>query len=87
MFREVTFTPLGAEGIQRLYRQTKNAISRDFFFRNRVVVPEVAGVKEAYLGFLPMPEFWKIVSDENGEMIGSLFYSNPRDWQGYNDVN
>jgi AIPR protein len=87
MFREVTFTPLGAEGIQRLYRQTKNAISRDFFFRNRVVVPEVAGVKEAYLGFLPMPEFWKIVSDENGEMMGSLFYSNPRDWQGYNDVN
>jgi hypothetical protein len=87
MFREVTFATLGAEGIQRLYRQSKNAISRDFVFRNRVVVPEVAGVKEAYLGYLPMPEFWKIVSDENGEMIGSLFYSNPRDWQGYNDVN
>jgi hypothetical protein len=87
MFREVTFVPLGAEGIQRLYRQTKNAISRDFFFRNRVVVPEVAGVKEAYLGFLPMPEFWKIVSDENSEIIGSLFYSNPRDWQGLTDVN
>ncbi|HKV93323.1 MAG TPA: AIPR family protein [Candidatus Angelobacter sp.] len=87
MFREVTFECLGADGVQRLYRQTKNAISRDFFFRSRVVVPEVAGVKEAYLGFLPMPEFWKIISDDNGEMIGSLFYSNPRDWQEYNDVN
>ncbi|MGB8060488.1 MAG: AIPR family protein [Candidatus Sulfotelmatobacter sp.] len=88
MFREVTFECLGADGIQRLYRQTKNAISRDFVFRSRVVVPEVAGVKEAYLGFLPMPEFWKIVSDDSGdEMIGSLFYSNPRDWQEYNDVN
>jgi len=87
MFREVTFDCLGADGIQRLYRQTKNAISREFFFRSRVVVPEVSGVKEAYLGFLPMPEFWKIVSDDNGEMIGSLFYSNPRDWQEYNDVN
>jgi hypothetical protein len=87
MFREVTFDCLGADGIQRLYRQTKNAILRDFFFRSRLVVPEVAGVKEAYLGFLPMPEFWKIVSDDNGEIIGSLFYSNPRDWQEYNDVN
>jgi hypothetical protein len=87
MFREVTFTPLGADGIQRLYMQTRNAISREFYFKNRVVIPEVAGVKEAYLGFLPMPEFWKIVSDENGEMIGSLFYSNPRDWQGSTEVN
>ncbi|MFZ0888443.1 MAG: AIPR family protein [Candidatus Binataceae bacterium] len=29
----------------------------------------------------------KIVTDVNGEMIGSLFYSNPRDWQDYNEVN
>jgi hypothetical protein len=87
LFREVTFTPLGAEGIQKLYRQTKNAVAREFVFESRVVVPEVPGVTQAYLGFLPVPEFVKIVTDDDGEMIGSLFYSNPRDWQDYNEVN
>ena len=87
LFREVTLTPLGADGIQKLYRQTKNAIEREFIFENRVVVPEVPGVTQAYLGFLPIPEFMKIIAGDNGDMIGSLFYSNPRDWQNYNDVN
>jgi hypothetical protein len=87
LFRQITFVPLGAEGIQRLYRQTKNAISREFFFKNHVVIPELPGVTQAYIGYLPMPEFIKLLADDNGEIIGSLFYSNPRDWQDYNEVN
>jgi AIPR protein len=87
LFREVTFTPLGAEGIQRLYRQSKNAIEREFVFENRVTLPEVPGVDQAFLGFLPVPELRKIVTDDNGGMLSGLFYSNPRDWQDYNDVN
>lgn len=87
LFREVTFTLLGAEGIQKLYRQTKNAIAREFIFENRVVIPEVPGVTQAYLGFLPVTELMKIIADDNDEMIGGLFYSNPRDWQDYNEVN
>lgn len=87
LFRDVTLTPLGADGIQKLYRQTKNAIEREFVFENRVTIPDVPGVTQAYLGFVPVPELMKIVADDNGEMIGSLFYSNPRDWQDYNEVN
>jgi hypothetical protein len=87
LFREVTFTPLGADGIQKFYRQTKNAIEREFIFENRVTIPDVPGVTQAYLGFLSVPELMKIVTDDNDEMIGSLFYSNPRDWQDYNEVN
>jgi hypothetical protein len=87
LFRDVSFVPLGAEGIQRLYRQSKNAIEREFVFDNRVTIPDVPGVTQAYLGFLPVPELLKIVSDDNGQMIQGLFYSNPRDWQDYNDVN
>jgi hypothetical protein len=55
-FREVTFIPLGADGIQKFYRQTKNAIEREFLFENRVTIPDVPGVTQAYLGFLPVPE-------------------------------
>lgn len=87
LFRDVTFVPLGALGIQKLYRQTKSAIEREFVFENRVTVPEMPQVTQAYVGFLPVPELIKILSDEDGEMISGLFYSNPRDWQDYNDVN
>jgi AIPR protein len=87
MFRDVTFVPLGAAGIQKLYRQSKIAIEREFVFENRVTVPEVPQVAQAYVGFLPVPELMKIISDDDGEMISGLFYSNPRDWQDYNDVN
>lgn len=87
LFREVTFVPLGAEGIQKFYRETKNAIQREFLFESRITVPEIPGVTQAYVGFLSVPELMKILTDDNGEMIGSLFYSNPRDWQDYNDVN
>lgn len=87
IFRDVDFIPIDADGIQKLYQQTKNSIAKDLNFPNRTVIPEVPGVSEAYLGFLPVPEFLNLLRDENGEMIGGLFYNNVRDWQDYNKVN
>jgi hypothetical protein len=87
LFREVEFIPVDAEGLQKLYRQTKNAISNKFKFEKRTVIPSVPGVTQAYLGFLPAPEFIKILVDETGEIISGLFYDNVRDWQGDNEVN
>jgi len=87
LFGDVEMFPIGADGIQRLYNQTKNAISREFLFQNRTVVPEIAGVREAHLGFLPATEFLNIICDEDGDIIKTLFYENVRDWQNYNEVN
>jgi hypothetical protein len=87
MFSKVDFVPIGADQIQNLYRQTKNAISREFVFDQKVLVPEVGGVSEAYLGFLKATEFLKLVCEEDGGMIKSLFYENVRDWIGYNPIN
>lgn len=87
MFREVEFTPVGASEVQKLYRQTQNAISREFTFTAKTVIPEIAGVSEAYLGFLPASEFLSLIQDECGNLIRSIFYDNVRDWQDYNVVN
>ncbi len=87
LFSSVDFNPVDANTIQKLYRQTKNAISKEFIFANRTVVPEVAGVTQAYLGFLPGQEFLKLLREETGELIPGLFYDNVRDWQDYNAVN
>src|SRR3974377_2421551 len=62
IFREITLTPLGADGIQKLYRQTKNAIEREFLFENKVTIPTVPGVEQAYLGFIPLSNWTKFIT-------------------------
>lgn len=78
---------LGASELQDLYRQASKAISREFKFLNRTVVPEVPGVTEAYLGFVPATELLKLLQGDDGQMLTSIFYANVRDWEGYNDIN
>jgi hypothetical protein len=86
-FRSVEFVPVGAEQIQKLYNQAKNAITRDFVFEKRTVLPDIANVKEAHLGFLGATEFLRLLCDDNGQIIDSLFYENVRGWEGYNTIN
>ena len=85
-FSEVEVYPIGATDLQKYYNQTKNSISREFIFADRQDVPEIPGVQEAFVGFLPAKQFLPIIS-EGGELVRSIFYDNVRDFQGYNDVN
>lgn len=87
IFRDVEFIPVDADALRRLYSQTKNAIAREFVFGERTVVPEVAGVSEAYIGLLPAKEFLGLIQDEDGELVKSIFYDNVRDFQDFNAVN
>lgn len=87
IFRKIEFSCIGASGVQNLYRQTKNKVSKEFIFANRTLLPEIDGVTEAYLGYVPFSEFMSIVKDDDDNIIHSIFYDNVRDWQDYNDVN
>lgn len=87
LFREVTFTPVDAAFLQRLYQQTKNAIQCTFTFKDRVALPDIPDVKEAHLGYLDVPSFLKLIQDDSGNIINSLFYDNVRDYIGDAQVN
>ena len=87
IFRHVSFECLGADDIQRLTRESQNAISTEIQFSKRVVIPEMSGVEESYLGVLPATEFLKLVESDTGEIRASLFYDNVRHWQDWNPVN
>lgn len=87
LFSVVEFNPVGAADIQRLYRQAKNDITKEFSFDKRQSIPTVDGVKEAYLGFILASELLSVVRDEEGDLVRSLFYENIRDWQGYKGIN
>ncbi len=87
LFGSVDFQCFGADEVQRLYRESKNALSREFQFQNRTDIPEIPGITEAYLGYVPVRQFINIIKDEDGKILQSIFYDNVRDWQGDNPVN
>lgn len=87
IFKNVELACIDRARIQSSYNSLKNAVSRDFSFERKTVVPDIPGVNEAYIGILPALEFVKLVEDEYGQIIKSIFYDNVRDWQDYNDVN
>jgi len=87
IFRSVECIPIDAEGIQRLYRESRNSVSREFDFALKTVVPTIEGIAEAYVGLLPAPEFLRLIEDDTGEMLKGIFYDNVRDWQDFNAVN
>ncbi|RJQ09599.1 MAG: hypothetical protein C4558_06025 [Dehalococcoidia bacterium] len=87
IFSTVEFSPLGADDIRELDRQSKSAISREFLFPSSVVVPDMPGVRDAYIGILPATEFVALLDDGEGHILPGLFYDNVRDWQDYNTVN
>ncbi|MFP5019029.1 hypothetical protein ACKLTP_18975, partial [Paenarthrobacter ureafaciens] len=41
---------MGAREVQDLYRQAKNSVESSFEFSDRVPLPDLQGVKEAYIG-------------------------------------
>lgn len=87
LFEDVRFDPVDADGIQNLYRDTKNKVAAEFNFSDKTVLPGIEGVTEAYLGVLPATEYLRLITDESGNIRKSLFYDNVRDFQDYNDVN
>lgn len=87
LFSDISFTPMGADEVQASYLRSKNSVTTEFAFPNKVLLPDIVGVTEAYLGVLPATEFLKIISDGSGNIRKSLFTDNVRDFQEYNEVN
>ncbi len=86
-FSDVKFIPIDADKLKSLYREIKNKITKEIIFEKHTILPKIDKVTESYLGILPCSELIKITSDEDGEIIKTIFYDNVRDFQGYNKVN
>lgn len=86
IFEEANFEPCGSSEIQKLFHETKNKLSSTVTFINRIILPDIEGVSEGYLGVIPLNEYLKLIQDEN-KTIHSIFDDNVRDFQGNNSVN
>ncbi|MGI1849939.1 AIPR family protein [Rhodococcus sp. SJ] len=87
LFESVSFHPSGATEVQASYQRSKNNVSVEFTFSNKVTLPDIDGVTESYLGYLPFSEYSKLLTDPSGNIRKPLFYDNVRDFQGDNPVN
>lgn len=87
LFRKVAAECVDADQLQRLYRESQNVITTEVLFSERTVIPEIPGVEQAYLGLLSVPQFLRLVENDNEEVLTSLFYDNVRHWQEWNPVN
>jgi hypothetical protein len=87
LFEEVEITPIDADRLHRMYNSSKNKVQTEIQFQNKITLPDITGVQQAYLGVLPAEEYLKLITDGSGSIRKSLFYDNVRDYQGNNEVN
>lgn len=87
LFSDVRMNPLGAREIQKLYRSSKSAIEKEVNFPNKVSLPELTRVSQAFIGVLPVSTLFELVVDENENLRSSVFEENIRAFQGGTAVN
>lgn len=87
IFSSVDFSALGAKEIQKMFRDTRTSISREVKIERLVTIPTISNVNASYLGILPQEEFFRLITDESGELVKTVFVDNVRDFQGENPVN
>lgn len=86
-FASVSFHPLDATKVQKLYFQTKNAFRTTINFGQNLSLPEIPKVRESYIGLLSVSEYVKMITDDDGNVRRRLFFDNIRDFQGDTPVN
>jgi cold shock CspA family protein len=87
LFTDVRFSALDADKLKTIYRELRQSVEKEVTFEKHTILPKIEKVAEAYLGILPLSEFLKLITDDDGEIQKSLFYDNVRDFQGDNSVN
>ena len=53
----------------------------------RVTFPTIAGVRQAYIGFVKCKDYINLLVDSDGKIMNNIFEDNVRDFQGYNTIN
>ncbi len=87
MFSEVVVRAYGAAELQRWYRQSRETVSVEIEFPNKVTLPDVPGIEQAYIGTLPVSTLFQLITDDIGNIRKAVFEDNIRDFQGDTRVN
>ena len=85
-FSQVTFQPIGATELQKLYRRASSAWTATAQIAHPHSIHKISGVQESFIGIIKCKEFLKLISSDNG-MLKDVFYENIRDYDPSSVVN
>ncbi|HEL0582112.1 AIPR family protein [Streptococcus equi] len=87
LLNDFDFYPIDAATLKEYYKSINSQIEKKLLFPDKVALPDIPGVNEAYIGYINASDYLEILMDNEGELRKSLFYDNVRDYQGRNTVN
>lgn len=87
IFAKTSLNYVDYTNLQNEYKKIGQNIFKTFEFQKRTLIPDIENVKEAYIGVVPVTTIIKLITDEDENLISSIFYDNVRDFQGVNKIN
>jgi hypothetical protein len=87
LFSNVVVAACGASDIQKLYRQGRESVDVEIEFPNKVTLPSIPGVQQAFIGIVPVSVVFQLIEDDAGNLRRSVFEDNIRDFQGDTGIN
>ena len=87
LFSAIEFHFFDAEKLKKAYREIRRKTVKEISFPNHVALPEIQGVRQAFIGSIPAKQYVELISDDDGNLQKYLFDDNVRDFQGSNKVN
>ncbi len=87
IFSSVKVELWGASEVQSEYKKIGQSHEVTINFESKIVLPELIGVDESYIGIVDASTIVEMMTNESGGLLSSIFYDNVRDYQGGNNVN
>lgn len=87
LFSSIGLEFYDADRLKEAYRELRRKTVKEIDFPNHVALPEIAHVRQSFIGSLAAAEYIRLISDSEGRLQKSLFEDNVRDFQGSNKVN
>ncbi|SEH65037.1 AIPR family protein [Magnetospirillum fulvum] len=87
LFADVFFTFVDADRLQERYQEVNLRIEREIQMNEFASLPQIPGIRQAYLGLLQCKELVKLLSNSDGMLHKAIFNENVRDFLSSNPVN
>lgn len=86
LFSMIEFNSIDEKELHKLYKSTKEPIKREIELPDRITLPEMDNIEQAFLCVIKANEFLKLITQDNF-LLKKVFYDNVRDFQGDIPVN
>jgi len=87
LFSNIEFIYYDAEKLKQAYREINRKTIKEVEFSNHVALPKIEGVRQSFIGSIPVMGYISLISDNENKLQKYLFDDNVRDFQGNNKVN